>query len=456
MKTVRPYYALALLVLIYMTNYADRVIIGVLGEPIKADFKINDTQLGLLTGMTFVLFYGVLGIPVGRLADRYSRKWVLATCLSLWSVMTVASGFTASFRQLIVARFGVGIGEAGCTPASHSLMTDVFPPNRRSLAFAIYSSGSQLGIILGTLIGGWFGRAYGWRAGIIAVGVPGLVLFLLFALTIPEPVRGRYDQAAPLALEESPPSLITAARVFFADRLFLCVMIGMSCAVAGHYSLGIFAVPFLIRSYHLDLFTAARLYGLCYGGAGIVGSVIGGMITDLAGNRNRRWYAGLPAIFYAFAGVLLAAGLYQPDYRIFIACLVTGSICVSIALAPSLAVVLSGLAPRMRASGSAVLLLCSTLVGLGLGPPLAGFISDSGAQANFTDGVSFALQCPGGHAVANGGAALETACQAAGFHGLRLALTAMMGFFLLASLIYVWAARYAFHDAPPVAAGSLV
>jgi len=264
MKTGRPYYVLALLVLIYMTNFADRVIIGVLGEPIKADLKISDTQLGLLTGMTFVIFYGVLGIPVGRLADRYSRKWVLAGCLSLWSIMTVLSGFTTNFRQLVFARFGVGIGEAGCTPAAHSLMTDFFPPARRSMAFAIYSAGSQLGIILGTLVGGWFGRAYGWRAGMIAVGLPGLLLFLLFVLTVREPERGRFDQTA--APDLSPPSLMTATRAFMADRLFVCVMLGMSCAVAGHYSLGIFAVPFLIRAYHLDLFTAAQLNRVCKAG----------------------------------------------------------------------------------------------------------------------------------------------------------------------------------------------
>ncbi|MDB5430840.1 MAG: transporter [Caulobacter sp.] len=444
MKVVkdRPYYVLALLVLVYMSNYVDRVVVGVLGEAIKTDLKISDTDLGLLTGITFVIFYGVLGVPIGRLADRFNRKWVLASCLTLWSLMTAVSGVAANFTQLMIARMGVGVGEAGCTPTAHSLLSDLFPPRKRSMAFGVYAVGPPLGIIAGTFGGGWIGQELGWRAGMFAVGLPGLILALVFVLTTREPVRGQHDV---VAAEVKPPPFFTALKVFMGDRLFVHVMFGMACAAVGLYSISTFTVPFLIRAYDLKLFAAASLFGLSYGISGVLGASVGGTITDWLGTRDTRWYAGVPAIGYMGGGLLLAGALFQPDYRMFILMFVLGSVLVNIALAPCLAVVLNRVSARMRASASAVMLLASTLVGLGIGPTLTGVFSDLYAGRTFTGGGSFLAQCPGGHAAKTADAALQAACKTSSFHGLQVALAVMVGFYVLASLIYVLALR---HTAP--------
>ena len=434
----RPFYVLSLLVLVYMSSYIDRVIVGVLGQAIKTDLKISDTDLGLLTGITFVIFYGVLGVPIGRLADRYNRKWLLTACLSLWSLMTTLSGLASNFLHLMLARIGVGIGEAGCTPTAYSQLADLFPPRKRSMAFSIYAAGPPLGILAGTFGGGWIGQEFGWRAAMIAVGVPGLLLAVVIALTTSEPPRGQFDGGTP---REQPEPFMVALRVFLADKLFLHVMFGMaSCAVA-LYSLSTFAVPFLMRAYDLNLFVAATLFGLSFGLSGALGAGVGGIITDFAGTRDVRWYAGVPAIGYGVAGSLLTFALFMNDYRVFTLLFVVGSLFANIALAPSQAVVLNRLTPRMRASGSAVMLLAASLAGLGLGPPLTGIISDAVAKRTFSAG-EFAIQCPGGQAIDVANAALMAGCKAASFHGLQIALALMVGFYLLASLIYVLAIRH--------------
>lgn len=434
----RPYYILSLLVLVYMSSYIDRVIVGVLGQAIKADLKITDTDLGLLTGITFVIFYGVLGVPIGRLADRYNRKWLLTGCLTLWSLMTALSGLASNFLQLMLARIGVGVGEAGCTPTAYSQLSDLFPPRRRSMAFSIYAAGPPLGIVAGTFGGGWIGQEFGWRAAMIAVGVPGLLLALVIALTTREPPRGQFDEGK---VPEKPEPFMTAVRLFLADKLFVHVMIGMACCAVALYSLSTFAVPFLMRAYELNLFVAATLFGLSFGVSGALGAGVGGIITDYAGSRDVRWYAGVPAIGYGVAGALLVVALFMQDYRVFILLFVVGSLFANIALAPSQAVVLNRLTPRMRASGSAVLLLAASLAGLGLGPPLTGVISDAVAHKTFMTG-EFATQCPGGQALDLANAALVANCKAASFHGLQIALAVMLGFYLLASLVYVLAIRH--------------
>jgi predicted MFS family arabinose efflux permease len=433
----RPYYVLGLLVLIYMSNYVDRVVVGVLGEPIKADLKITDTQLGLLTGIVFVIFYGVLGVPVGRLADRLNRKWLLSACLALWSIFTTLSGFAGTFTQLMAARLFVGIGEAGCTPSAHSLLSDVFPRNRRSMAFSVYAIGPPAGIIVGTLGGGWIAQEMGWRSGMIAVGLPGLVLAAIMMLTVREPKRGQYDGP----VEDSVPSFLTALRTFWNDKLFICVMFGMACAAVGLYSISTFSVPFLIRAFHLKLFAAASIFGLSYGIAGIIGASLGGIITDWAGTRDARWYAGVPALGYLFGGGLLTGALFQTSVHNFVLMFVFGSVLANIALAPSLAVVLNRVGVRMRASASAVMLLMSTLVGLGLGPTSTGALSDVFAKHAFVAAPDYIAACPGGHAMpAHPG--FEQACQAASFYGLQHALSLTVGFYLVAALIYVIATQF--------------
>jgi MFS family permease len=170
------YYILGLLVLVCTLNYVDRVAIGVFGEAIKNELRLSDGQLGLLAGAAFIIFYAVLGLPMGHLADRFGRKWLMSGCLALWSLMTAAAGFAHGFNQLMLARILVGVGESGCTPTAHSWLSDAFPASKRAMALSMYATGVPIGIIVGTIGGGWVAGQLGWRAGLFAVGLPGVAL----------------------------------------------------------------------------------------------------------------------------------------------------------------------------------------------------------------------------------------------------------------------------------------
>ena len=186
-------YVLGMLALVYVFNFTDRQILAILMQPIKEDLLLSDTQLGLLSGIAFALFYVTMGIPIARLADRYSRVNIISVSIFLWSLMTALSGLAGNFTQLLLARIGVGIGEAGCTPPAHSLLADYFARENRASALSIYSLGLPLGSVLGLMAGGWVAQIYGWRMAFFLVGLPGLVLALMVKFTIREPRRGLAD-----------------------------------------------------------------------------------------------------------------------------------------------------------------------------------------------------------------------------------------------------------------------
>nr|WP_254447819.1 MFS transporter [Sphingomonas sp. ID1715] len=186
---------LFLLTLTYFFSYMDRQILSILLEPIRADLKLSDTQLGLLTGLAFAVFYATLGIPVARLADRGNRRNIVAISLAVWSLFTALCGLAQNYVQLLLARIGVGVGEAGSSPPSHSMIADLYPPDRRAGAMAVYTSGVVLGGGFGTMIGGYLAHEYGWRLAIMAVGLPGLALAIIVRLFVVEPPRGMSDPA---------------------------------------------------------------------------------------------------------------------------------------------------------------------------------------------------------------------------------------------------------------------
>lgn len=426
-------YLLTLLVMVYTSNYVDRVIIGVVGQALKTDLHLTDSQLGLLNGMAFILFYAMMGIPLGRLADRWNRKRLLSACLALWSAMTALSGFAGSFAQLMAARVGVGIGEAGSTPIGHSMIADSFPPERRATAVSIFGAGAPMGVLIGTIGGGWVAQHYGWRAAMMAVGLPGLLLAILILATVREPERGRLDAAdkqAPIPFRE-------AMHILLADPLFRHVAIGLGCAAVAVYSISSFAVPLLMRAYDLSLFGAASAFGLSYGLAGVVGSFIGGVITDRASQSDPRWSAGVPAIVYSTSCLFLITALYAQDYLMFVALFTVGAVLLYIGLAPALSVLLTRFAPRMRGSVSALTLLVTNLIGLGLGPVLSGIFSDAFASHAYRGAGDYGETC----VQALSGAA-QALCEEASFIGLQRALAVVILFLIVAALIYLSAARH--------------
>lgn len=441
-KQNNPTYLLFILVLIYTSNYVDRVIIGVVGQALKTDMALSDAQLGLLNSLAFVLLYAVMGVPLGRLADRRSRRLLLSACLTLWSVMTALSGLASSFLQLMAARVGVGIGEAGSTPIGHSLIGDSFPPHRRATAVAIFGAGAPLGIVIGTIGGGWIAQHYGWRAALIAVGLPGVALAVLLLLTVHEPERGRYDEPG----RRTPLGFGEALRILGRDKLFLWVSAGLSTAAIAIYIISAFAVPLLMRSFDMTLFAAATAFGLSYGLSGVAGSFVGGSLTDWAARRDPRWAAWLPSLVYGLAGIFLISALYAPSIGYFIALFVVGATLLYIGVAPALSVLLNHFSPLMRGSVSASALLITNLVGLGLGPLLSGVLSDAFSVRAFQGSGTFGELCL--HGVAP---AAQAACDAASFKGLQQAMSVVIASLFVAMLIYFGAARHI--DRPPSSNG---
>ena len=360
-------YVLALLTLVYAFNYLDRQLLSVLMEPVKREFGVSDGQLGMLTGFLFAAIYTVAGIPVARIADVAGRKLVLAVSLAIWSAMTALTGFVGSFAQLRLARVGVALGEAGGTPPSFALISDIFPPERRATALGIFATGVSFGTLLGNVLGGWIGQAYGWRAAFIWLGLPGLLLALILALTVREPKRG----AAPPDV-----SFPEVLRVLFSQPTFVWMAAGVSLAAFAGYGFGMWKPAFLMRVHDFPLRTAGIAIGVVNLFTGVASSFLGGYLADRLGRRDPRWplrvaalsaLAGLPVNvafllwpdpWFALIGISLigvAGGMWPPP-----------TYAASQALVP----------PHMRARATAILLFFLNLVGLGLGPWWIGELSD--------------------------------------------------------------------------------
>jgi predicted MFS family arabinose efflux permease len=367
-------YVLAMLVVVYVFNFLDRQIVTILAEPIKNDLGLNDTQIGLMTGLAFALFYTVLGIPLARLADRANRVSIISVALVIWSGMTALCGAAQNFVQLLAARIGVGVGEAGCSPPAHSLIADYYPPEKRASALSIYALGIPIGSILGLLAGGWIAEFYGWRTAFYLVGLPGIVLALLFRLTVREPPRGMSEGGTAAAAAQ--PALGDTLRTLLGNRTLVHIAMGGALTSFVGYGLGQWLPAYFMRIHGMGIAETATYFGLVVGVASAIGTFLGGAIADRLAVRDRRVYAWLPA-----AGVLLAfpfyvAAMLSNNPYLSIAILVVPSLLNSLWLGPAFGTV-QNLAPmRMRALASAILLFILNIIGLGLGPFLVGVLSD--------------------------------------------------------------------------------
>ncbi len=367
-------YVLSMLVVVYIFNFLDRQIVTILAEPIKVDLGLNDTQIGLMTGLAFAIFYTVLGIPLARLADRANRVSIISIALVVWSGMTALCGLAQNFAQMLAARIGVGVGEAGCSPPAHSLIADYFPPEKRASALSIYALGIPIGSILGYLAGGWIAEFYGWRMAFLLVGIPGILLALVFKLTVREPLRGMSDPDGPRQAEQPP--LWATIKSLLKNRTILHIAMGGALTSFVGYGLGQWLPAYFIRIHDMGIAETATWFGLVLGVASAIGTYLGGNVADKFADKDKRVYVWLPA-----AGVLIAlpffvvALLINQPY-IAIALLVLPSLLNSLWLGPAFGTV-QNLAPmRMRALASAILLFILNIIGLGFGPFLVGVLSD--------------------------------------------------------------------------------
>lgn len=372
-----------ILLIVYIFNFIDRQIVNILAEPIAKDLRLSDTQIGLMTGIAFALFYTILGLPIARYADRpkTSRPRLIAAALAIWSGMTALCGLAQNFGQLLLARVGVGIGEAGCTPAAHSLISDLVPKERRASALGFYALGIPVGTVLGMIIGGLLVDQLGWRHAFMIVGLPGIFLAVIVALVLKDPRHlARPSDAIP------PPEMDwkTALRSIFSSRAMVLLLVAASSAAFLSYGKATWATIFFQRTHGLSPGQVGLWLGLSNGVAGILGTWMSGKIADRLGATNRQHVltaAALGMLLLAPTAILAYA---MENWIAGILLLMIPTFLGSLYYGPTYSSVQGLVTPQARAMASAVLLFFQNLIGLGLGPLLFGMLSDA-LKASYGD-----------------------------------------------------------------------
>lgn len=381
------------LLLVYILNFLDRQILNILAEPIKADLQLSDTQLGLLAGPAFAVFYAVLGIPIARYADRGStnRVSLISISLAVWSGMTVLCGFAQNFWQMALARIGVGVGEAGCTPAAHSLISDAVAPEKRASAIAFYGMGVPIGTLLGLVIGGVVNDIWGWRYALMLVGVPGILLALLLPLLMREPrrlglVRGDVAPAGPPQVP-----VRQAVAEIFRSRAYVLLLVAASFAAFLSYGKGLWTLSLFIRSHGMSTTEVGLIGAASLGLAGVFGTWLGGWAADRFGQVNRRHILTLPAIGMAVAAPIQFLGYGAPIWWVAGLLILVPTILNAAYYGPAYACVQGLVRKELRAVAASVMLFGQNLIGLGLGPFIFGALSDLFTPMAGTESVRWVL-----------------------------------------------------------------
>jgi MFS family permease len=407
-------YVLVILVIVYTFNFIDRQIVGILAVPIKIELHLSDSQLGLMGGLAFALFYTFLGIPTARLADRVSRTGIMTAALALWSLMTAVCGLTHSFAQLFLARLGVGVGEAGGVAPAYSLICDYFPPKERARALSVYSFGIPLGSAAGIALGGFITSLMSWRMAFFIVGLAGLLLTPLLKLTVREPTRGALDtnryQTAVNPQGSAAPPLSQVLAVLARRPSFWGLSLGAASASMMGYGLFFWMPSFAVRSFHMTLLQASLVYGALVLVGGLFGIWFGGVLADKYGEKRKAFYALIPAAAFVATVPFYVAGVLSTTLWISFAVLLVPTALGLVWLGPVLAAVQHLVPANMRATASALFLFINNLIGIGLGTTLIGVVSDS-MRARF------------------------------GSESLRYAILAGTGFYLIAATLLFLASR---------------
>ncbi len=429
---------LTLMVLAYTLNFVDRTIIASIGQAIKTDLKITDTQLGLLGGLYFALLYTLLGLPIARLAERFSRVNIISVAILVWSGFTALCGTAGGYATLAAYRFGVGVGEAGLLPPAHSLISDYYPPRRRASALSVLSLGVPIGSLLGAVVGTRLAQDYSWRVAFMAVGLPGVLVALAIRALVKEPARGGSEPgggragAAPKAsfgheLRETG----AVARLLLGRWSVLNMVLGATLVSFAGYGGGQFLIPYWLRAFPLTQAQVGAIVGLIGAGSQVIGVLLGGFLADrLARGGAARWYGLIPALGVVLAYPLLVGVFTATTWRTAAIWLAFPGIFSYAYMGPTYAVVQNATSPARRATATAVLLLVLNLVALGGGPPITGWIIDHLAAFHFAhpgapglgagvtglwsaDAHAFGVACPGGAAPAGAAAVRDVACKAA-------------------------------------------
>lgn len=366
-------YALALLAVVYMFNFVDRQILAILLPAIKAEFVVSDAFLGFLTGTAFALVYSILGIPLGKYADRANRRNLIAIALAFWSAMTAACGLANNVMQLLAARVGVGIGEAGCTPPAHSMIADMYPPERRATAMGVYTLGISSGIMLAYLAGGWVVQNIGWREALFIVGLPGIVLAIIVRLTMIEPQRGASEARSDSGTQPSYAEVLAFVK---RQRSFIHLALAAGLMSLVGYAVVTFLPTFMSRSFGWGFARLGLWLGLILGIIGGAGYLFGGYMADRLGRSGARLSLRYLAVASLVSCLLFIAMFSAASAPAALWLFTLPILAMNAYLPPTYALTQSLVPLRMRAVASAIMLLVINLIGLALGPWLAGLLSD--------------------------------------------------------------------------------
>lgn len=367
------------LLVVFILNFVDRSIVSILAEPIKRDLGLSDTQIGLMGGLAFALFYATLGLPIARYVDRpaSNRVTVISISMVLWSIMTALCGTAQNFAQILFARIGVGVGEAGCTPAAHSLISDCVPVERRASAMAFYGLGVPIGGLMGVLIGGFLADTVGWRTAFLVVGLPGVLMAIVVLLVLRDPRHAaaavaRRTAAVPVALLSTKAALASLV----ANRAYMLLILAGGVTTFLSYGKGLWALIYFQRSHGLSAGEVGLYVGISAGIAGLLGTWGGGWLADRFGKRDRRHILTAPAIGMAVATPLMFLGYSVDNWQLAVALLFIPGVLNSLWYGPLFAAVQMLVPPQTRAIATATAIFVQSFIGLGFGPLFFGMLSD--------------------------------------------------------------------------------
>jgi MFS family permease len=425
----------AILFLVCFFNLADRTVFSVLAPVIRIELGLSDTQIGLLQGLAFALLYGGMGLPIGWLAERYSRVRIIALATAFWSAATACSGLAMNFGQMLLTRIGVGLGEAGFTAPTSSLVADHFPRERRASGMALIMLGLPIGSMIGALLAGLIAGQWGWRAVFFAFGIAGLLVALLTALGLVEPPRGLADgrNGAPTA---PPPPLRQVFAHLWGLRSLRWVVVGAALCSIGIQGVAHFMVLYFVRSFQLPIGAAAALFGIVSGASLAVGLVAGAFGTDRASARDPRWWVVAPAVALVLTAGCFVAGFQSATLPVAVTLIALGCLGAMIHYGPTIGLIQNLTPVNMRSSAAAIFAMVYALAGAGIGPTFVGIASDHLATASFGTAEYRALCHPG-----NTAAGHLAACASAARQGLEGALTLCVLAYGAAAVFYGLAAR---------------
>lgn len=381
-------YTLGLLTLVYSFNFIDRQLLAILQESIKLELHLSDSQLGLLTGFAFAVFYVTAGLPIARWADRGNRRNIVAMAVGLWSLMTALSGAVQNYLQLLMARIGVGIGEAGGSPPSHSIISDIFPPESRATAIAFYSTGVNIGILFGFLLGGWLNEFFGWRMTFVIVGVPGILLAIVVRMTLAEPRRGMSEHKEATADHVS---FLDVVRLLWSRSSFRHISFAAALNAFAGYSTSNWTASFMIRSHDMTTGELGTWLAMIMGFGGAVGVFCGGLVADRLAPADKRWYVWLPALTGVVCVPFMATVYLVEGAYVALTVSIVPGVLFNVYLGNAIATTHGLVGLRMRATASAILFLIISIIGLGAGPWSVGLLSDYLEPARGAESLRYAM-----------------------------------------------------------------